>query len=34
MNDKRTQKIPKYLETPDGKELWTKEIMLLKQLAN
>lgn len=30
MQDPRTRPIPKYLETPDGPPLWTKEIALLK----
>jgi deoxyribonuclease-4 len=33
MNDSRTQKIPKYLETPDGPELWEKEIEMLKEFV-
>jgi deoxyribonuclease IV len=28
-----TREIPKYLETPDGPPLWTKEIALLRQFA-
>lgn len=33
MNDSRTRKLPMYLETPGGPELWEKEIKSLKQLA-
>lgn len=33
MNDPRTREIPKYLETPDGPELWVKEIALLREFA-
>lgn len=33
MNDPRTRHLPKYLETPDGPELWVKEIALLRELA-
>jgi deoxyribonuclease-4 len=33
MNDPRTRKIPKYLETPGGPSLWEKEIRLLQELA-
>ncbi len=30
MNDNRTRHLPKYLETPGGKELWKKEIQNLR----
>ncbi|WP_068467486.1 deoxyribonuclease IV [Candidatus Protochlamydia phocaeensis] len=30
MSDERTRHLPKYLETPDGPELWAKEIQELK----
>lgn len=33
MQDPRTRTLPKYLETPEGPELWKKEIVLLKTLA-
>ena len=33
MNDPRTRRLPKYLETPGGPELWKKEIEQLKQLT-
>lgn len=33
MNDPRTQTIPKYLETPDGLELWQKEIEMLREFV-
>lgn len=33
MNDPRTQPIPKYLETPDGPELWQKEIAMLREFV-
>ena len=33
MNDPRTRKLPKYLETPGGPELWEKEIQLLRGFA-
>lgn len=33
MTDKRTRKLPKYLETPDGPPLWKKEIAMLKKFA-
>lgn len=33
MTDKRTQKIPKYLETPDGTERWEVEIRMLREFA-
>lgn len=33
MTDPRTFSLPKYLETPDGPELWKKEIALLKNMA-
>lgn len=33
MRDPRTRSIPKYLETPDGPELWKKEIHTLKGFA-
>lgn len=33
MTDSRTQKIPKYLETPEGPELWKKEIQTLRSFA-
>jgi hypothetical protein len=28
------REIPKYLETPDGPPLWTKEIALLREFAD
>lgn len=33
MNDPRTRKIPKYLETPGGPEVWKQEIQMLKSFA-
>ncbi len=33
MTDPRTREIPKYLETPDGPELWKTEIQLLREFA-
>lgn len=33
MTDHRTRHLPKYLETPGGKELWKKEIQQLKELS-
>lgn len=33
MQDPRTAHVPKYLETPDGPPLWTKEIALLRSFA-
>ena len=33
MQDPRFSKLPKYLETPGGPELWEKEIVLLKKFA-
>lgn len=33
MQDPRTRKIPKYLETPGGPELWVDEIKLLREQA-
>lgn len=33
MQDPRTQKLPKYLETPGGPSLWEKEIPMLRNLA-
>ncbi|MBA3957939.1 MAG: deoxyribonuclease IV [Parachlamydiaceae bacterium] len=33
MTDPRTRSIPKYLETPDGPPLWTKEIAMLREMA-
>lgn len=33
MTDPRVRTLPKYLETPDGPELWKKEIALLRELA-
>lgn len=33
MNDPRTKKVPKYLETPGGPSLWIKEISMLRDLA-
>jgi deoxyribonuclease IV len=33
MTDPHTLALPKYLETPDGPELWKKEIALLKNFA-
>ena len=33
MTDPKTRALPKYLETPDGPELWKKEIALLKNFA-
>ena len=33
MSNSKTRHLPKYLETPDGPELWKKEIALLKQFA-
>lgn len=33
MTDPRTREIPKYLETPEGPELWVKEIALLREFA-
>jgi deoxyribonuclease-4 len=29
-----TKYLPKYLETPDGPELWKKEILMLKGFAH
>lgn len=34
VNDPRTRKLPKYLETPGGPEAWVKEIALLRKLAS
>lgn len=34
MTDPRTKHIPKYLETPDGPELWKKEIATLHSFAH
>lgn len=31
--DKRTSHLPMYLETPDGPELWVKEIAMLREFA-
>lgn len=33
MNDPRTRDLPMYLETPDGPDLWEKEIRMLRDLA-
>lgn len=33
MQDQRTRLLPKYLETPDGLELWEKEIRMLREFA-
>jgi deoxyribonuclease-4 len=33
MKDPRTRHLPKYLETPDGVELWVKEIQMLREFA-
>lgn len=33
MTDPRTKELPKYLETPEGPEVWTKEIQMLKEFA-
>lgn len=33
MSDERTRHLPKYLETPGGLSLWSKEIALLKDFA-
>lgn len=33
MTEPKTKDLPKYLETPDGQELWIKEIKLLKELG-
>lgn len=33
MQDPRTRELPKYLETPDGPDLWVKEIALLREFA-
>lgn len=33
MSDPRTRSLPKYLETPEGPEVWVKEIELLKEFA-
>lgn len=33
MQDSRTRELPKYLETPDGPELWVKEIQMLRDFA-
>lgn len=33
VNDSRTRHLPMYLETPDGPELWEKEIALLKGMS-
>ncbi len=33
MTDSKTRALPKYLETPDGPELWKKEIALLKNFT-
>lgn len=33
MTDARTREIPKYLETPDGPELWKKEIHMLREFS-
>lgn len=33
MRDERTQKLPKYLETPGGPDLWTKEIRFLQKAS-
>ncbi|NDD58818.1 MAG: deoxyribonuclease IV [Chlamydiae bacterium] len=34
MQNPKTREIPKYLETPDGPSLWTKEIAMLREFAN
>ena len=34
MRDPRLQSLPKYLETPEGPELWTREIRMLKEFAH
>lgn len=34
MTDKRTRKLPKYLETPNGDTMWKKEIALLRKFAS
>jgi len=31
VNDSRTSKLPMYLETPGGPEIWKEEIILLKE---
>ena len=33
MQDPRTKEIPKYLETPEGPEVWEKEIQMLREFA-
>lgn len=33
MTDKRTRDLPKYLETPDGPEVWVEEIKMLRNYA-
>lgn len=33
VKDKRTKHLPKYLETPEGPELWVKEIAMLREMA-
>lgn len=34
MTDPRVKELPKYLETPNGPEQWTKEIRLLREMGN
>lgn len=34
MNDPRTRSLPKYLETPEGKEVWKQEIRMLREFAS
>jgi deoxyribonuclease-4 len=34
MQDPRTREIPKYLETPNGPEVWKKEIQMLREFAD
>jgi deoxyribonuclease IV len=34
MQDSRTREIPKYLETPNGMEMWEKEIRLLREFGD
>lgn len=33
VRDKRTKHLPMYLETPEGPELWVKEIAMLREMA-
>ncbi|CRI74420.1 endonuclease IV [Chlamydia trachomatis] len=33
MQDERTRMLPKYLETPGGPDLWTKEIRYLQKVC-